>query len=83
MPPRLVAVMVSVWVPMDRLLVVQGLLHGVAVPPSRLQTTAAVGSLTVKVMVASVDVVDGTGPLMVVTAGAPMGGGGGDVTVQL
>ena len=41
--------------------------------------TVAVGSLTLKLMVASVAVPEGWGPLSMVTVGAPTGGGGGVV----
>ena len=83
MPPLFVAAMVTVWVPTGRPAADQVSTQGLAGAASMLQVTMAVGSLTVNVMVAAVEVVDVVGPGLTVTAGAPTGGGGGAVTVQV
>ena len=49
-------------------------------PPSRLQLTTAAGSLTVKLTVAVVELLEATGPAVMVTVGLATGGA---VTVQL
>ena len=61
--------------PRARLVAVQGLEQPLAGPPSRRQVTVAVASLTSKATTASVELVEATGPLVMLTAGNAAGTG--------
>ena len=78
-PAALVAVMVRVWSPTDRLVPLhEPVLQLAGAAPSRLHMTTAVASLTVKVTVASVALLVATGPWVIVTVGDCAGGRRGD-----